>query len=87
MAASKKVIEDLHEALANAFTKIVKEGVQVTDKEGNLVTLTTPASYLNVARQFVKDNDVQAAPLPGTPLGNLVNSLPFAGEDEGDAVH
>ena len=35
------------------------------------------AADLNVARQFLKDNGVEQAALPGTPVRSLADSLPF----------
>jgi len=33
------------------------------------------AAILNVIRQFVKDNGVDALPAPGSPLGNLADKV------------
>jgi len=44
------------------------------------------AAILNVARQFVKDNGIEALPTDGSPIGRLNNKLaefPF----EPDGVH
>lgn len=87
MAASKEVVEGLHAALAKAFQNILDEGIKALDADGNPVTVTAPANYLNVIRQFIKDNDVQALALPGSAMGNLVTKLPFAGTEDGDLRH
>jgi Zn-dependent membrane protease YugP len=34
------------------------------------------AGDLNVARQFLKDNGIEAIPVHGSPLGDLVRTLP-----------
>ena len=40
------------------------------------------AGDLNVARQFLKDNGIDALPVENSPLSDLVKSLPdFADED------
>tara|TARA_Y100001963_G_scaffold13212_2_gene16503 strand:+ start:971 stop:1183 length:213 start_codon:yes stop_codon:yes gene_type:complete len=36
------------------------------------------ASDLNVARQFLKDNGIDAVPVNDNPLAKLVDELPFA---------
>jgi len=35
------------------------------------------ASDMNVARQFLKDNNIDAVPVDNSPLGKLMNELPF----------
>jgi len=40
------------------------------------------AADLNVARQLLKDNNIDAVPKAGDPLHNLVHTLPFTGDDE-----
>lgn len=42
------------------------------------------ASDLNVARQLLKDNNVGSLPTPKNPMGQLRDSLPFPGEEEGN---
>ena len=40
------------------------------------------AGDLNVARQFLKDNGIDALPVENSPLSDLIKSLPdFADED------
>jgi hypothetical protein len=40
------------------------------------------AAELNVARQFLKDNGIDAIPKEGSPLGNLADELPFTSAEE-----
>jgi|TARA_B100001094_G_C18083603_1_gene746555 hypothetical protein len=40
------------------------------------------ASDLNVARQFLKDNGIEALPVDNSPLKSLVDELPFSSEEE-----
>jgi|TARA_R110000803_G_scaffold69901_1_gene132527 hypothetical protein len=35
---------------------------------------------LNVARQFLKDNNIDAVPVQGSPLDKLLEELPFDAE-------
>lgn len=69
MSASKESLEDLHSALAT----VLKEGITQRDEDGKL-----NASLINVARQFLRDNGIEAKAAPGTPLAALKESFPFA---------
>ncbi|AGC35561.1 hypothetical protein RHEph01_gp051 [Rhizobium phage RHEph01] len=40
------------------------------------------AAELNVARQFLKDNNIDSVPKEGSPLRNLADDLPFTGDDD-----
>jgi len=57
-------LKELHEALA----KVLLERVRDEDAK---------ASDLNVARQFLKDNSIDAIPAQGSPLADLIKELPF----------
>ncbi|MDA9998105.1 hypothetical protein N9E15_00235 [Planktomarina temperata] len=39
------------------------------------------SSDLNVARQFLKDNGIDAVPVEGAPLSDLVTTLPDFSDD------
>ena len=56
-------LADLHAGLAMHLKEKLEEG-------------TISGSELNVLRQFLKDNQVSAQPVEGTPFGDLVSSLP-----------
>ena len=62
-------LKELHGVLANELLKRVK------DPEAK-------ASDLNVARQFLKDNGIEAIPVDNSPLKSLVDELPFETEDD-----
>jgi hypothetical protein len=64
-----KTLKDLHEVLAEELLKRVK------DPEAK-------ASDLNVARQFLKDNGIEAIPTDNSPLKSLVDELPFNTEED-----
>ncbi|WP_285401094.1 hypothetical protein [Luteibacter sp. ME-Dv--P-043b] len=79
MSASKKALGDLHTALA----KTLKDAIDTMDMsdKGN-------AAILNVARQFLKDNGIEAVPAEGSPTGALaakLNEYPF--DPQADGVH
>jgi hypothetical protein len=59
-----RVMEELHIELANEFLRRVKMGD------------ATPAD-LNGARQFLRDNGIDAVAMRGSPLQKLAMVLPF----------
>ena len=67
--ATTEALEALHGAVATALADKIKEG-------------SATAADLAVARQFLKDNGIDAVPRKGTPLGTLADSLPFPGQDD-----
>lgn len=82
--ASKALMAELHGALAKEMARILNDGVTATDDDGNVVKLTPGAAHLNVIRQFLKDNSIEAVTIP--VLEEAVNSpkvnLPFTKTDE-----
>ena len=60
-------LKELHEVLATELLKRVKD----TDAK---------SSDLNVARQFLKDNNIDAVPTEDSPLKKLMEELPFDNE-------
>lgn len=57
-------LKELHETLAKILLERVK------DPEAK-------SSDLNVARQFLKDNNIDAVPVEDSPLQKLLEELPF----------
>ena len=57
-------LKELHEVLANELLK------RVSDPEAK-------SADLNVARQFLKDNNIDAVPVEDSPLRKLIEELPF----------
>lgn len=71
----KAVLNDLHTELANVLTRAV-QGVEVEQEDPEtgekiVVRVEAPAAILNVARQFLKDNGIDAQAAPGSPMGRL----------------
>lgn len=62
--ASEEALELLHASLANQLAKKIESG-------------EATAADLSVARQFLKDNGIDAVPTSGSPLDGLRNTLPF----------
>ncbi|KWS03760.1 hypothetical protein AZ78_1309 [Lysobacter capsici AZ78] len=65
-AASKGALEALHNKLATTLAEAL-DGLDASEKG--------TAAILNVARQFLKDNNVEAAPREGQPLGALAEKV------------
>ena len=61
---SDKKLKELHEVLAEKLLEKVKSS-------------DATASELNVARQFLRDNGIDAVPTEGSPLQRLAEELPF----------
>jgi len=59
-----KRLTELHSLLAEKLLEKVK------DPE-------CKSADLNVARQFLKDNNIDAIPVEGSPLDKLIEELPF----------
>jgi len=64
-----KILEDLHKNLAQELLDRIKNGDE-------------KASILNVARQFLKDNGIEALPVQDSPLKSLIDELPFDDDEE-----
>lgn len=77
MSNLKNLQAELHEELTTVLLKIVK--TKATDENGNPVPPN--AAYLNVARQLLKDNNVSAVPVAGSPLKGLAEAMPFPVSD------
>src|SRR4051794_31811706 len=63
--ASEDLLDLLHGELAKEFLTRIKNG-------------SATAADLSAARQFLKDNGVNANPTKESPLGNLIATPPFA---------
>jgi len=61
-------LKELHEELAKVLLEKVKHP-------------EAKASDLNVARQFLKDNNIEAIPVEHSPLKALVDEMPFTVEE------
>jgi hypothetical protein len=81
MAASKESLETLHSAIATKLTDAIEK---MDAGEKGL------AALLNVARQFVKDNGIEALPAPSSSLGGLTDALtkfPFDPSEDSGYAH
>tara|TARA_B110000503_G_C7031482_1_gene364196 strand:+ start:578 stop:796 length:219 start_codon:yes stop_codon:yes gene_type:complete len=64
MSKMKKIMEDLHKELAEKLLATVR------DPESR-------ASELNVVRQFLKDNAINAVPVDDSVMRRILSELPF----------
>lgn len=62
-------LDDLHGALARALAEKIKSG-------------EATAADMAVARQFLKDNGIDAIPTTSNGLGELAHALPFPTKEE-----
>lgn len=74
--ADEAALVSLHGKLAEVLKEALEQ--DYTDDKGD--PIPPPAAILNVARQFLKDNKIEAATAPkGTPMGDL-SDLPVFDE-------
>lgn len=78
--ASPEVICALHDQIATALTDAIK----VFQKEETPEGLKGLAALVNVARQFVKDNEDSLVASRTKPVQNLASVLPFPGNMPGE---
>ena len=71
---SNKKLKELHAVLAEKLL----EKVQDPD---------CTAGFLNVARQFLRDNGIDAVPTEGSPLQRLADELPFEIPPKPEVTH
>jgi len=64
-----KILEQLHGAVASSLLERIQSG------EAN-------AADLNVARQFLKDNGIDASAQASEPMLNLAKIMPFDPDEE-----
>jgi hypothetical protein len=69
MSNLNDILAQAHEELAKELLRRIKSG-------------EASATDLNVARQFLKDNGIEALPTAHNPLGNLLEGLPFPSASE-----
>lgn len=74
-----KATEDSLNSLHGALAEVLMEAIKAKDEDGKV-----NASVLSVARQFLKDNGVEALPDKNPGLKSLAESLPFPSPDDDD---
>lgn len=74
MAANSKLLEELHELVAQAFiTKVQSRVIEAVGKDGEVreVTVEPTAAELAAAVTFLRANNITAAPEEGGALDEL----------------
>lgn len=84
--ASPLSLEELHNLTAIELTKIITEGVPIVNRETGEIEGRAPASaaYFATAIKFLKDNDITAELVSGSPMEGLVSALPTFEDEEGE---
>ena len=67
--ATEELLDLLHGELAKEFLRRIKDG-------------TATAADLSAVRQFLKDNGIDAIPKQGSPMGDLIQNLPFQATED-----
>lgn len=75
--ADEKALGSLHGKLADVLTEALSK--EYVDPETG-IKIAPPAAILNVARQFLKDNKIEAVSAVGSPLHTLAD-LPVFEDD------
>jgi hypothetical protein len=76
--AEEQQLGELHGTLANVLKDAITR--PYADKDTG-ESIPPPAALLNVARQFLKDNKIEAIAVEGSPLASLAD-LPEFDEDQ-----
>ena len=76
--ADEKALGSLHGKLADVLREALEQEYIDPDTGAKL---PPPAAILNVARQFLKDNKIEAIAAQGSPLAGLAD-LPVFDEDD-----
>lgn len=74
--AGEKFMADIHADLAQELRRQMTEGSEVVDKKGRVTKVAPTPALLNVIRQFLRDNGIQAKPENNPDIGELLGSLP-----------
>ena len=77
MSETIKAMGSLHKLLAEEIREQIISGTKVMNKEGDIVSTSASATVLNVARQFLRDNNIQCQTDNNPELRALTEALPF----------
>lgn len=87
--ATIDTLSELHNQLTQQFIEMLTKGVECTKEVGKgedarLETYYRKANSaeLNVIRQMLKDNGIEADLATSKPLQDVLDRLPFEGEDQ-----
>ena len=77
---TEETLQSLHDVLSETLLDRLKNGETTKNKDGDPVTIPVTAATLNVARQWLNDNQVSADPRRHKglkKLGEAIKDLPF----------
>ncbi|MDE3021843.1 MAG: hypothetical protein KGI54_08290 [Pseudomonadota bacterium] len=74
--ATEETLSNLHAELAEALKEAIQPEPIVDRETGEVIGKKRNPAALNVARQFLKDNGIQALPESNKGLQGLVEELP-----------
>jgi hypothetical protein len=80
MSANDKSLEDLHTALCDHLSDVLKNGEEHVTEDGEVIRVKPKAATLSVIRQFLKDNHIEGLNRPGAPINKVTENLPFTDE-------
>lgn len=72
-----KDLGNLHGILARTLKDQIVNGITTVSKDGTIEQVSAPASVLNVARQFLRDNNIECLGANNEDIKGLVEELPF----------
>ena len=79
--ASEKDLSELHGTVARGLNRLLKDGVEVSTKEGT-ATIDAPAAYYGVAVALLKNNNITADPEKNEELASLSDLLKKKRQDK-----
>lgn len=74
-AATEEALGELHAAVANALTSVIRDGMPMLDKEGEEVRVPASAAHIGAAIAFLKNNNITASPSRNKDLAALKSTL------------
>lgn len=79
--ADENALGELHGMLAEYFKSVLVKGKEQltlppTEEDSDTPVILSP-TMLGQIRQFLKDNNIEADTVPGTPLDSLTEEFPF----------
>ena len=77
MELLKTLVIYMHGILARTLKDQIVNGITTVSKDGTIEQVSAPASVLNVARQFLRDNNIECLGANNEDIKGLVEELPF----------
>lgn len=77
MSGTQNELGELHGLIARILKDQIVNGGVVVTKEGESIPVPVTPAVLNVARQFLRDNNIECAGASNKDIMGLVEELPF----------